>query len=90
MSYSHQLAKISYPTQNGFRDAYVTNNDCIQYTNQPVFISEYKNVFDRFDGSKIGSLGQENVIILEDLGDKFNVVYSTDKGQWTKSGVISK
>lgn len=90
ISYSRQLAKISYPTPNGFRDAYVTNNNCIEYINKPVFISEYKDVFDRFDGSKIGSVGQENVIILEDLGDKLNVVYCTDKGQWTKSGVIYK
>ncbi len=90
VSYSHQLAKISYPTPNGFRDTYVTNNNCIEYINKPVFISEYKDVFDRFDGSKIGSIGQENVIILEDLGDKLNVVYSTDKGQCTKSGVIYK
>lgn len=91
VGYTSQLALVEYPVSGGTRQAYIKNVvENINYLNSPIKISGTKDVFDRFTGVKIGSVSNENVIVLEDLGDKLNVVYCTDKGNWTKSGKIYK
>jgi GH24 family phage-related lysozyme (muramidase) len=47
-------------------------------------------VFDINSNEQIGSVQNENVTVLEDLGNKYNIVYDTDKGANTKSGIIWK
>jgi hypothetical protein len=91
ISASTQLVLVEYPVGNSTRQAYIKNvTSNIKYLNAPTYINGSKTVYDRFSGSNIGSVCNENVIVLEDLGDKFNVAYCTSKGQWTKSGVINK
>jgi len=91
ISYSRQLALVEYPTSTGTRETYIKNTTSnIKYLNDSYFIEGYKDVYDRFSGNRIGSISNEEVIVLEYLGEKINVAYSTDKGSWTKSGVINK
>jgi GH24 family phage-related lysozyme (muramidase) len=47
-------------------------------------------VFDIDTNEQIGSVENENVTVLEDMGNRYNIVYDTDKGANTKSGVIWK
>ncbi|MBK1810574.1 hypothetical protein JHL18_07985 [Clostridium sp. YIM B02505] len=92
VSYSRQLNLIEYPIPGGTRQTYIRNVVAnIGYLNAPIYISGFRQVYDRFSGANIGSVNSENVIVLEDLGNgRLNVVYSTDKGPWTKSGVITR
>ncbi|QAA33313.1 GH25 family lysozyme [Clostridium manihotivorum] len=92
VSYSRQLDLVEYPIPGGTRQTYIRNVvSNIGYLNAPIRINGYRDVYDRFSGNRIGSVNNENVIVLEDLGNnRLNVVYSTDKGSWTKSGVINR
>ncbi|GFZ31226.1 hypothetical protein CSC2_17520 [Clostridium zeae] len=89
ISYLKQLVRCTYPTPSGDREAFV-KNACIVYDNDHKLKVPYRVVFDINSGAAIGSVQDEYVTILQDLGSKYNVAYDTDKGPNTKSGVIWK
>lgn len=91
VSYSKQLALIEYPVPGGTKKAYVTNCDCIKYDKDHALHVPYRDVFDLFNMSnQIGWVNNEDVTILEEMADRYNIVYDTNKGRNTKSGVIYK
>lgn len=90
VGYSKQLVRCKYPVPGGEREAYV-KNACIVYDNDhSLHVPCLRYVFDINTNEQIGSVENENVTVLEDLGNKYNIVYDTDKGANTKSGVIWK
>ena len=88
VSYSRQLVLVEYPTSNGVKSGYVSNK-LIRY-----FSAKWRNgstketVYDE-NGVVLGSLSpRETAILLYKKGDRFHVVYNTDKGSNTKSGYV--
>ncbi|GIM27439.1 bacteriophage endolysin (N-acetylmuramoyl-L-alanine amidase) [Clostridium polyendosporum] len=90
VSSKSQLAYIIYPTPWGVRNAYVANGKWISYFNpNNGEISQSIEVRQDPDGIVIGSLSKgEKITILKQEGNWVNVVYSTNKGEFTKSGWI--
>ena len=93
VSYSKQLIKVTYPTSNGCKTAYATNaTNCIKYhyqdqykngsTSETVYeTSSCKNVIGTLDShEKATPIYRENGVL--------HVVYSTGKGENTKSGYV--
>ncbi|SHI65146.1 N-acetylmuramoyl-L-alanine amidase [Clostridium cavendishii DSM 21758] len=92
VGYTKQLDYIIYPTPWGVRRAYVTNGEWIGYLNEN---NGKMNVdadgYDSPNGSVIGSIyAGELVTTLQESGDWVNIVYSTNKGNNTKSAWVRK
>ncbi|MDD7792911.1 N-acetylmuramoyl-L-alanine amidase [Clostridium sp. 'White wine YQ'] len=92
VSYSRQLAYIIYPTPTGSRYAYVKVGGWIQYLNPyNATILQDLDVYSNANGSVIGRVFKdEKVTILEEQDSWLNIVYTTDKGEFTKSGWVKK
>ena len=62
VSYSRQLDLIEYPVPGGTRQTYIRNVVAnIGYLNAPIYISGFRQVYDRFSGANIGSVNSEKV-----------------------------
>lgn len=96
IGYSRQLALIQYPVGNGnYRQGYIINNsNNIQYYNIGTNVwtngSTSETVYLSYTGSStLGSLDPyEKAIFLYKVENRYNVVYSTSKGLYTKSGFV--
>lgn len=96
IGYSRQLALIQYPVGNGnYRQGYIINNsNNIQYYNIGTNVwtngSTSETVYLSYTGnSTLGSLDPyEKAIFLYKVENRYNVVYSTSKGLYTKSGFV--
>lgn len=94
VSYSKQLIKLEYPTAQGVKTAWIKNvTNCIkyfykdQYGNGSTSESVYQ---DSSLANRIGSVSAyEYATVLYRSNNKLHVVYSTDKGQLTKSGYVN-
>lgn len=89
--HSKQLAEIEYPTPAGVRKGYITNNRLIKYFNPYDWInrSTPETTYEVPNGASIGSLSaHEKATILYRVGDWTHVVYTTSKGEFTKSGYV--
>lgn len=97
VGYTKQLALIQYPIGNGeYRQGYIVNNpNNIQYpnigTNNWVNGSTTETVYLSYEGNQVlGSLDpHESAIFLYKVNDRYNIVYSTDKGFYTKAGFVN-
>ena len=97
VGYTKQLALIQYPSGNGeYRQGYIVNNpNNIQYpnigTNNWVNGSTTETVYLSYEGNQVlGSLDpHESAIFLYKVNDRYNIVYSTDKGLYTKAGFVN-
>ena len=97
VGYTKQLALIQYPIGNGeYRQGYIVNNsNNIQYpnigTNNWVNGSTTETVYLSYEGNQVlGSLDpHESAIFLYKVNDRYNIVYSTDKGLYTKAGFVN-
>lgn len=92
VSYSRQLNLVEYPTASGVRSGYVKNvPSLIHYYNQGTWHngSTPEPVLDESD-NVIGLLNPyESATPLYFKGEKWHVVYNTDKGVNTKSGYVA-
>jgi hypothetical protein len=92
VSYSKQLVLVEYPTSSGVKSGYVKNMPILikyYYQGQWRNGSTPEPVLDE-NGAKIGSLNpREAATPLYRKNGKLHVVYSTDKGQNTKSGYVA-
>lgn len=91
VSYSKQLVKVVYPVSSGSREAYIKNSSLIKYSSPYAWKngSTKEVVYSDIGGTSIGSLDPwEKATILERKNGWTNVVYSTVKGQNTKSGWV--
>ncbi|GFZ30716.1 hypothetical protein CSC2_12420 [Clostridium zeae] len=89
--FSKQLVEIEYPTASGVRKGYITNSRLINYYNPYNWINEdlSKETYESPNGICIGSLNpNERATILYKVGEWIHVVYTTAKGEFTKSGYI--
>ena len=94
VGYTKQLALVQYPVSGGVKQGYIQNNtNIIKYNNpynwtngassEPVYPSPTSN-----DG-KFGTLSPyESATKLYKAGNRYHVVYDTDKGVLSKSGYV--
>ncbi|MBK1809421.1 N-acetylmuramoyl-L-alanine amidase [Clostridium sp. YIM B02505] len=89
--FTKQLVEIEYPTPSGIRKGYITNSRLIKYLAPYNWQNNSREVstYDVPNGVLIGSLGaNEKATLLYKVGDWAHVVYTTVKGEFTKSGYI--
>jgi len=88
VSYSRQLVLVEYPTSSGVRSGYVSNKLINYFSAKWQNGSTKETVYDE-NGGVIGSLDpRETAILLYKKGNRYHVVYNTDKGINTKSGYV--
>lgn len=91
VSYTKQLTLVEYPTASGVKIGYVTNAvNCIEYYYQDEYSngSTTETVYDEY-GVYLGLLNKfEKATPLYRKGNRLHVVYSTNKGDNTKSGYV--
>jgi len=89
VSYSRQLVLVEYPTPSGVKSGYVSNK-LINYFSAKWQNGSTKEIVYDENGSAIGSLSpRETATLLYKKGNRYHVVYSTDKGTNTKSGYVA-
>jgi site-specific DNA-adenine methylase len=85
---------VEYPTSSGIRSGYVKNVvSLIHYFNPYNWINgkTEEKVFDRPNGNVIGSIDpheKATILYVDNVTGWTNVVYSTSKGEFTKSGWV--
>ena len=97
IGYTKQLTLIQYPVGNNeVRQGYITNSlSKIEYSDLENNFwqngSTSETVYLSYSGNTVlGSLDpNERAIFLYKVEDRYNVVYSTDKGPYTKSGFVN-
>ncbi|WP_066875022.1 EndoU domain-containing protein [Clostridium mediterraneense] len=97
IGYTRQLTLIQYPVGNNeVRQGYITNSlSKIEYSDLENNFwqngSTTETVYLSCSGDAVlGSLNpHERAIFLYKAGDRYSVVYSTDKGPYTKSGFVN-
>ena len=94
VGYTRQLALVQYPVSGGVKQGYIQNNtNIIKYNNpynwtngassEPVYQSPISN------NGKFGTLNPyESATKLYKVGNRYHVVYDTDKGVLSKSGYV--
>lgn len=89
--YDSQLVLVQYPTSTGIRKGYISNSKLIKYykTYNWQNGSTKEAVYDYPKGNIIGYLNpREKATILYKVDGWTCVVYTTNKGEFTKSGFV--